>query len=101
MILNARVYDVCIESPLQLAKNMSTRLGNKVYLKREDMQPIFSFKCRGAYNRMCQLVKSERDRGVVAVSAGMWRFPFFFGFKIANAREVAYIELMWRSHILL
>ena len=51
-ILNARVYDVAQESPLELAKNLSRRLHNQVLLKREDQQPVFSFKLRGAYNKM-------------------------------------------------
>ncbi|KAI9145057.1 tryptophan synthase beta subunit-like PLP-dependent enzyme [Paraphysoderma sedebokerense] len=70
LILNARVYDVCKETELTYAKNLSRKTGNKVLLKREDMQPVFSFKCRGAYNRMFQLTPSERQRGVIAVSAG-------------------------------
>ncbi len=51
-ILNARVYDVALETDLEMAKNLSRRLGNKVLLKREDQQPVFSFKLRGAYNKM-------------------------------------------------
>ncbi|KAH6565760.1 hypothetical protein BASA62_007059 [Batrachochytrium salamandrivorans] len=70
LILNARVYDVANETPLTYASKLSTRLGNKIYLKREDLQPIFSFKCRGAYNKMYQLTPSERSRGVCAASAG-------------------------------
>ncbi len=70
-ILNAtRVYDVAIESPLQEAQRLSARLGNRVLLKREDMQPVFSFKLRGAYNKMAQLSKAELSRGVIAASAG-------------------------------
>ncbi len=68
--LNARVYDVAIESPLELAPALSARLGNQVYLKREDMQPVFSFKLRGAYNRMVRLSAEARKRGVIAASAG-------------------------------
>ncbi|KAI8915309.1 tryptophan synthase beta subunit-like PLP-dependent enzyme [Powellomyces hirtus] len=71
MILNARVYDVAIESPLTYAAKLSSRLDNKIYLKREDLQPtIFSFKCRGAFNRMYHLTDEERSRGVCCVSAG-------------------------------
>ena len=51
-ILKARVYDVAIESPLEEATRLSRRLGNQVLLKREDLQPVFSFKLRGAYNRI-------------------------------------------------
>ena len=69
-ILRARVYDVARESPLELAGNLSRRLNNHVWLKREDLQPVFSFKLRGAYNRMVQLSEQERERGVIAASAG-------------------------------
>jgi threonine dehydratase len=69
-ILNARVYDVAIESPLELAPNLTRRLGNDVLLKREDMQPVFSFKLRGAYNKMAQLSQAVLKRGVIAASAG-------------------------------
>jgi len=69
-ILTARVYDVAIESPLDLAANLSRRLSNTVYLKREDLQPVFSFKLRGAYNKMSGLAAAELKRGVVAASAG-------------------------------
>jgi len=69
-ILRARVYDVAIESPLDPAPNLSARLGNRVLLKREDLQPVFSFKLRGAYNRMVGLSRAELDRGVIAASAG-------------------------------
>ena len=69
-VLNARVYDVCSETPLQAAYNLSASLNNHVYLKREDTQPVFSFKIRGAYNKMAQLSNEQLDRGVVACSAG-------------------------------
>jgi threonine dehydratase len=69
-ILTAKVYDVAVESPLDLAHTLSSRLGNRVLLKREDQQAVFSFKLRGAYNRMAHLSASERSRGVVAASAG-------------------------------
>ena len=71
LILTARVYDVAKETPLQRIPLMSDRLGAHVLLKREDLQPVFSFKIRGAYNKMRNLTDSERKRGVVAVSAGM------------------------------
>ena len=58
-ILNARVYDVAQETPLELAPNLTRRLGNDIMLKREDMQPVFSFKLRGAYNKMAQLSPEE------------------------------------------
>jgi len=69
-ILKARVYDVAVETPLELATILSTRLGNRLMLKREDMQPVFSFKCRGAYNKMVQLAPAALKRGVIASSAG-------------------------------
>ena len=69
-ILTARVYDVAIETPLERARSLSTRLGNEIYLKREDLQPVFSFKLRGAFNKMFLLSPEERAHGVVAASAG-------------------------------
>jgi threonine dehydratase len=69
-IVNARVYDVARETPLELAPILSRRTGNHVWLKREDEQPVFSFKCRGAYNKMAGLQKTELKKGVVAASAG-------------------------------
>ncbi|MCT0227485.1 threonine ammonia-lyase, biosynthetic [Synechococcus sp. CS-1331] len=69
-ILRARVYDVAIESPLDPAPNLSARLHNRVLLKREDLQPVFSFKLRGAYNKMVGLSAAELERGVIAASAG-------------------------------
>lgn len=69
-ILRARVYDVAIESPLEAAARLSRRLGNEVLLKREDLQPVFSFKLRGAYNRIAHLSEAAAGRGVVCASAG-------------------------------
>jgi threonine dehydratase len=69
-ILTAKVYDVAIESPLDLASTLSRRLANRVLLKREDQQPVFSFKLRGAYNKMAHLTAAECARGVIAASAG-------------------------------
>jgi len=69
-ILKARVYDVAIESPLETAARLSRRLGNQVLLKREDLQPVFSFKLRGAYNRIAHLSEAIARRGVVCASAG-------------------------------
>ena len=69
-ILTARVYDVAIESPLDAAKNLSRRIGNQVLLKREDQQPVFSFKLRGAYNKMAHLAPEALARGVICASAG-------------------------------
>jgi threonine dehydratase len=69
-ILTARVYDVAIESPLEPARLLSKRLGNTVLLKREDQQPVFSFKLRGAYNKMAHLDAEQLARGVICASAG-------------------------------
>ena len=69
-INTARVYDVAIESPLMQANQLSARIGNAVYLKREDLQPVHSFKLRGAYNKISQLTPEERERGVICASAG-------------------------------
>jgi len=69
-ILTARVYDVASESPLEPAHWLSHRLGNQVLLKREDLQPVHSFKLRGAYNKMAHLSERERACGVIAASAG-------------------------------
>ena len=69
-ILGARVYDVAIESPLEVAPALSRRTGNRVLLKREDAQPVFSFKLRGAYNKMAGLPAASLKRGVIAASAG-------------------------------
>ena len=69
-ILTARVYDVARETPLDEAKRLSRRIGNKVLLKREDTQPVFSFKLRGAFNKMVHLSAEERARGVICASAG-------------------------------
>lgn len=69
-ILDARVYEVARETPVHAADLMSQRLGNRVWLKREDLQSVFSFKLRGAYCKMSRLSQAQRDRGVVAASAG-------------------------------
>ena len=69
-VLKARVYDVAIESPLELAPALSKRLGNRLLIKREDLQPVFSFKLRGAYNKMAGMPKARLKRGVIAASAG-------------------------------
>ncbi len=69
-ILTSRVYDVAVETPLQPAPRLSARLDNEIFFKREDLQPIFSFKLRGAYNRMAHLSAEERALGVITASAG-------------------------------
>ena len=69
-ILTARVYDVAIETPLERASNLSSRIGNSLWIKREDMQEVFSFKVRGAYNKMVKLSPEVLKEGVVTASAG-------------------------------
>ncbi|CAJ8525496.1 threonine dehydratase [Burkholderia pseudomallei] len=69
-ILTARVYDVALETELERARNLSARLNNAVYLKREDNQPVFSFKLRGAYNKMAHIPADALARGVITASAG-------------------------------
>jgi threonine dehydratase len=69
-ILRARVYDVAHVTPLEQAESLSARLGQTVLLKREDLQPVFSFKLRGAFNKMVQLSPAQRQQGVIAASAG-------------------------------
>lgn len=70
MILDAKVYDVCRETELQHAPKLSARLGNRVLLKREDQQPVYSFKLRGAYNKVVNLTEEEKARGITCCSAG-------------------------------
>ena len=69
-ILTARVYDVAIESPLDFAPALSERMDNRIYFKREDVQSVFSFKLRGAYNKMAHLEPAQLKRGVICASAG-------------------------------
>ncbi len=69
-IENAKVYDVAVKSALDFAYTLSERFSNQIYLKREDQQSVFSFKLRGAYNKIVHLSESERKRGVIAASAG-------------------------------
>lgn len=70
LILTSRVYDVAHETPLEPAARLSASLGNEILLKREDLQPVFSYKLRGAYNRIAHLSEAERRLGVIAASAG-------------------------------
>ena len=67
---SSRVYDVARESPLEFAPLLSSKLGSDIWLKREDQQSVFSFKLRGAYNRMVKLDAAQRARGIIAASAG-------------------------------
>ncbi len=69
-ILQANVYDVAVETPLVRAKQLSARFDNNIIMKREDLQPVFSFKIRGAYNKIRQLSKEQLAKGVIAASAG-------------------------------
>ena len=70
LIDEAKVYDVANETPLTLARNLSARLGNRILMKREDLQPVFSFKLRGAYNKLATLPQAALDAGVICSSAG-------------------------------
>ena len=70
LISKSRVYDVADKTPVTFATNLSSKLKNDVYLKREDMQPIFSFKIRGAYNKIANLNQEQQKRGVITASAG-------------------------------
>ena len=87
-ILTARVYDVAVESDLAPAKNLSRRLHNKVLLKREDQQPVFSFKLRGAYNKMAHLSAEQLQRGVICASAGNHAQGVALGSKKLGCRAV-------------
>jgi threonine dehydratase len=69
-VLTSRVYDVARETPLESAQRLSRRLGNTILFKREDLQPVFSFKLRGAYNKIAHLTAAEKSRGIIAASAG-------------------------------
>lgn len=70
LILTSKVYEVIRETPLMHAPNLSAKLGNQIYLKREDLQEVFSFKIRGAYNFMASLPRKELWKGVITCSAG-------------------------------
>ena len=87
-VLTSRVYDVARETPLDVASRLSQRLGNTILLKREDQQPVFSFKLRGAYNRMAHLTREERDRGVITASAGNHSQGVAFSARTLGVRAV-------------
>ncbi|MEM9163021.1 MAG: threonine ammonia-lyase, biosynthetic [Cyanobacteria bacterium P01_F01_bin.4] len=87
-ILTARVYDVAEETPLEVAPNLSARLKNKLLLKREDMQSVFSFKLRGAYNKMAQLPPDKLVQGVIAASAGNHAQGVALGAKQLGSRAI-------------
>uniref|UniRef100_A0A2C9V7Z5 Threonine dehydratase n=1 Tax=Manihot esculenta TaxID=3983 RepID=A0A2C9V7Z5_MANES len=101
-ILSSKVYDVAIESPLQFAPKLSERLGVKVWLKREDLQPVFSFKLRGAYNMMAKIPKEQLERGVICSSAGNHAQGVALsakklGCNAVIAMPVTTPEIKWRS----
>jgi threonine dehydratase len=87
-ILTARVYDVAVESALEPAANLSRRLHNHVLLKREDQQPVFSFKLRGAYNKLAQLSEAQLKAGVICASAGNHAQGVSLGARKLGARAV-------------
>ena len=87
-ILTARVYDVAVESALEKAKALSERIGNTVLLKREDQQPVFSFKLRGAYNKMVHLTPTQLAAGVICASAGNHAQGVALGARKLGARAV-------------
>ncbi|MFY7866542.1 threonine ammonia-lyase, biosynthetic [Roseateles sp.] len=87
-ILNARVYEAAKETSLTPAKNLSKRLSNKIWLKREDEQPVFSFKLRGAYNKMAHLSAEQLARGVICASAGNHAQGVAFSAKKLGCRAV-------------
>jgi threonine dehydratase len=93
-IAGARVYDVAIESPLDLAPRLSERLGNRVLLKREDLQPVFSFKLRGAYNKISQLPTSSLEKGVITCSAGNHAQGVALAARHRGARAVIVMPVM-------
>ncbi|XP_020208810.1 threonine dehydratase biosynthetic, chloroplastic [Cajanus cajan] len=101
-ILSSKVYDVAIESPLQLAPKLSDRLGVNVWLKREDLQPVFSFKLRGAYNMMAKLPSETLEKGVICSSAGNHAQGVALSAKRLNcsaviAMPVTTPEIKWKS----
>ena len=87
-VLTSRVYDVARETALDPAPRLSERLGNEVLLKREDLQPIFSFKLRGAYNKIAHLSERERARGIIAASAGNHAQGVAYSAKVLKLRSV-------------
>ncbi|XP_054789076.1 threonine dehydratase biosynthetic, chloroplastic-like [Prosopis cineraria] len=102
-ILSSKVYDVAIESALQLAPKLSERLGVNIWLKREDLQPTFSFKLRGAYNMMAKLGKEELEKGIICSSAGNHAQGVALSAKRLNcsnaviAMPITTPEIKWRS----
>ncbi|OMH78537.1 Threonine dehydratase, mitochondrial [Zancudomyces culisetae] len=95
MILTANVYDAAVETPLTPAVNLSSKLNNNILLKREDLQPIFSFKIRGAYNKLSNLTEEEKSRGVIACSAAMAAQSL--GIKATIVMPVSTPEIKWKN----
>ena len=87
-ILNAHVYDAAVETSLDFAPNLSRRVGNRIYFKREDEQPVFSFKLRGAYNKIAQLKPHQLERGVICASAGNHAQGVAMSAKLVGCRAV-------------
>ncbi|KAI5059619.1 hypothetical protein GOP47_0025938 [Adiantum capillus-veneris] len=101
-ILSSKVYDVAIESPLELAPNLSERTGSNIYLKREDLQSVFSFKLRGAYNMMANLSQEQLKQGVICSSAGNHAQGVALSARKLNCNAVIAMpvttpEIKWRS----
>ncbi len=92
-ILKAKVYDVAIETPLDAAPRLSRRLNNRVLFKREDLQPVFSFKIRGAYNKIAQLSPISAQRGVICASAGNHAQGVALGARTRGIRAVIVMPL--------
>ncbi|KAB2608540.1 threonine dehydratase biosynthetic [Pyrus ussuriensis x Pyrus communis] len=90
-ILSSKVYDVAIESPLELATKLSERLGVNLWMKREDLQPVFSFKLRGAYNMMAKLPRKQLDRGGVALAAKKLKCSAVIAMPVTTP------EIKWKS----
>ena len=88
LIDEAAVYDVAVKTPLELARNLSARIGNQILMKREDLQPVFSFKLRGAYNKLASLSDEELQRGVICSSAGNHAQGVALAANKRNARAV-------------
>ena len=97
-ILTAKVYDVAQETALETARNLSRRLHNKVLLKREDQQPVFSFKLRGAYNKMAHLSPEQLKRGVICASAGNHAQGVALGAAKLGTRAVIVMQI-GRAHV--
>jgi len=92
-ILKAKVYDVAIETSLEAAPRLSRRLDNRVLFKREDLQPVFSFKIRGAYNKIAQLSDTAAQRGVICASAGNHAQGVALGARTRGIRAVIVMPL--------